>query len=95
MWSTSLFFSSRLIINIIFSFTNNYSLHQQFVIFFVKQFVSLTLFLNFYVFDTVQLIFIEIVYTILSRVNLTTYINTKLIAINDESKKSNIQDLNY
>ena len=44
MWSTSYWFSSKSTINITFSFTNNHSPHQQFVKFFVKQFISLTLF---------------------------------------------------
>ena len=48
--------SSRPIINITFSFTNNHSPHQQFVNFFVKQFVSLALFRNQKV---VKLLFVE------------------------------------
>ena len=36
MWSTSYWFSSKPIINFIFSFTNNHSLHQQFVKNFLK-----------------------------------------------------------
>ena len=43
MWPTSYWFISRPIINIIFSFTINHSPYQQFVKFFVKQFVSLVL----------------------------------------------------
>ena len=44
MWSAFYWFSSRPTINIVFSFTNNYSPHQQFVNIFVKMFVSLALF---------------------------------------------------
>ena len=40
IWSTSYWFSSKLIFNITFSFTNNHSPHHLFV----KKFVSLTLF---------------------------------------------------
>lgn len=45
MWSTSYQFSPRPIINIIFSFTNNYLLHQQYVKFSVKNLISLTILL--------------------------------------------------
>ena len=47
MWPTSYWFSSRSIINITFSFTNNHLPHQQFVKILVKKFVSLTLLKNF------------------------------------------------
>ena len=43
MWPTSYLFLSRPTINIIFSFTNNYSPYQQFVKFFVKKFIFLAL----------------------------------------------------
>ena len=44
MWPTSYWFSSMPIINITFSFTNNYLPHQQLVKNFVQLFVSLALF---------------------------------------------------
>ena len=44
MWPISYWFSSRSIVNITFSFTNNYSLHQQFIKNFIKYFVYLALF---------------------------------------------------
>ena len=43
MWPAYYWFSFKSIINIIFSFTNNHSPHKQFVKFFVKKFISLTL----------------------------------------------------
>ena len=46
MYPTSYWFSSKLTINIIFSFTNNHSPHQQFVKFFEKKFEFLALFLQ-------------------------------------------------
>ena len=46
MYPTYYWFSSKLTINITFSFTNNHSPHQRFVIFFVKLFVSLALFMS-------------------------------------------------
>ena len=45
MWLTFYWFSSKLTINITFSFTNNHSSYQPLVKNFVKSFVSLTLFL--------------------------------------------------
>ena len=46
MYPTSYWFSSKLTINITFSFTNNHSPHQQFVKFFEKKFEFLALFLQ-------------------------------------------------